>query len=390
MSAANPVHRGLTPSFVESASKTIGELYESPVNITLSGFGLLNDLEGSSTVAIQLSTERGYEGQTVVKELQLKTSGGFGEIIPPKLNNIMINDQDLQGFDPNVFEYNRIFYIDENVELNISASSDSSNVISYQQLNKTTYFIKVKGAGGEALYTLNIERKGAPQKLYTETFEQLFNDGGFMSKTFVGDNGIRWNLKTAKYSKHQRTGGGVFIQGGYIESEYIGTGISEFSVSLMNKYMDEGDSAVASLFINDKLLATNIDKSENEVYTFKVDSINIKEPFMLKLINDSNNIKSLVIDNISWVPYPRITTYIKQNYTNNTQIYPNPFVNELTFSSETIFKQIELFTISGKKLLSFVYQQKQSVHIDLNLPSGMYILRLIGNDVSETHKIFKI
>jgi len=69
VSASNPVHRGLTPSFVESTSKTIGELYETPVNITLKYFGLAGEVDDEITVAIQLPTDRGYEGKTVTEEL---------------------------------------------------------------------------------------------------------------------------------------------------------------------------------------------------------------------------------------------------------------------------------------------------------------------------------
>ncbi|MEO1451870.1 MAG: polysaccharide lyase family 8 super-sandwich domain-containing protein, partial [Bacteroidota bacterium] len=77
VSVANPVHRGLTPSFVESNSPTIGELYTDPVNVTLGNFGIAGETEGTYVVPVQLPVDRGYEGQTVTEVVQFKTDGGL-------------------------------------------------------------------------------------------------------------------------------------------------------------------------------------------------------------------------------------------------------------------------------------------------------------------------
>ncbi|MDC0584825.1 hypothetical protein OAO55_03745, partial [Bacteroidales bacterium] len=70
---------------------------------------------------------------------------------------------------------------------------------------------------------------------YKETFENLIDDGGIMTKTFTGDNTIEWTLLGAQYAADQGTGAGISIDTGLVISETITSGIKNLSVSLYNK-----------------------------------------------------------------------------------------------------------------------------------------------------------
>lgn len=58
-------------------------------------------------------------------------------------------------------------------------------------------------------------------------------------------------------------------------------------------------------------------------------------------------------------------------------IYPNPVSGELNVSSETEINNIELYTLTGKKILSLTSINNQTVKIDVTtVTSGIYVLKL--------------
>ena len=73
--------------------------------------------------------------------------------------------------------------------------------------------------------------------------------------------------------------------------------------------------------------------------------------------------------------------------------YPNPFNNEVTVSSENaddvIGKILKLYTITGKLIVSQKIQTQKSVLHLTNLPSGIYLLKIIGKDDSFVYKLVK-
>jgi uncharacterized protein YjdB len=343
VSAANPVHRGLTPEFVGSSSATIGELYETPINITLLGFSVDAATNDSSVVAIQLPVARAYEGQTISKKVELKDNGGFSKVVLPILDDIKINNKSLKEFSSSVFFYEVSAYIDDSMDFEVTASTWAANTIEYLNEHSNTVQIKVTGENGFSIYTVSISKKGSFQDRYTETFENLENTGGFMTTQFIGEYGITWNLNAAKYATYQGTGGSVYIRGGHVESFPIGTGIGNFSVTLMNKWNDEEEPVVTNLFINDTKVASLTNYSKDTVYTFLVDSINIAGDFILKLTNSSPNNKTLVIDNISWTPHGDSTGTIPEQEAVN--------VNSISLDKSTV----QLYTGNSSFLYATIF-----------------------------------
>lgn len=393
ISAANPVHQGLRPSFVESASKTIGELYESPVNIELSGFEIQNLTDKKYLLQMQLPSERGYEGQTVTQKIQLKANSENSNHVYPFLNGIMANDSALANFSPTRFAYKIL--AGEKDDLLIQGTSNPLNQIQYIPIGRDTLQIKVTKDDVSISYSVIVvrEKNGAIQPEicdeYTETFTLLENTGDFMSKSFVGDNNIGWTINSAKYDNSQGTGGGVYIRSGFVESQKMNTGISEFSVTLLNKWNDSGKTVKATLLINDREIAINENNSNGKVYTFSVQNINISGEVQIKIKNTSGETTSLAIDNISWKPYLNPVSHASSSQNEQIKVYPNPFSDQITVLTNSLYNKLELFNLSGNKIMEMSDCSSNTIKIDPLLPEGLYFLKVSTNDYSTTHKIIK-
>ena len=91
----------------------------------------------------------------------------------------------------------------------------------------------------------------------------------------------------------------------------------------MNKWNDLEEAVRTTLYINEQEIATHENSSNDMVYTFEVDNINIEGAISIKLKNTSESTKTLVIDNISWIPYFPVTA-VDNPLEMDTKIYPNP------------------------------------------------------------------
>lgn len=71
------------------------------------------------------------------------------------------------------------------------------------------------------------------------------------------------------------------------------------------------------------------------------------------------------------------------------EYYPNPVENHLFISGKTPLESFKLYSMSGKKLLSKIFHQKE-VKIDLvKFPPGVYFMEVLTNDKKEFIKIIK-
>ncbi len=295
VSLANPVHCGLTPSFVSSASPTIGTLYTDPVIVTLSGFGIQGEQNGEIIVPISLSTERGYEGETASVQLDHLPEGGFGNDGPPILDNIKVDGVYIGDFSATKTDYNVMLNANEAVVEGIAGAGIQVDV-NKSITENNTYLLLTSNAYGEITYKVKVET----MRSYTETFTNLVNTGSWINETYVGDNGIVWEVQSVKYTADQGTGAGVYTRSGHVTSELLSGGISKFSVSLYNKWNDAGDTVKVGVYINDILIGTSANNSQNEVYIFYLNDINIVGDFVISVRNISDVTTTVVIDNISW------------------------------------------------------------------------------------------
>ncbi len=76
-------------------------------------------------------------------------------------------------------------------------------------------------------------------------------------------------------------------------------------------------------------------------------------------------------------------------YSQNIEIYPNPFEDVLNIKSEKVIKSVEVVSILGELVISKSTNEK-SLSMDMSqLESGSYIISLSGDDYQVTHKLIK-
>jgi hypothetical protein len=70
----------------------------------------------------------------------------------------------------------------------------------------------------------------------------------------------------------------------------------------------------------------------------------------------------------------------------HVKIYPNPADNRVYIKGILSDVEIEMLSVEGRKLLSFKLSSDSS-YIDLNLPSGIYLMQIISEGKSSIQKI---
>jgi hypothetical protein len=68
------------------------------------------------------------------------------------------------------------------------------------------------------------------------------------------------------------------------------------------------------------------------------------------------------------------------------QVYPNPTDNRVYVKGILSDAEMDLFSVEGRKISSFKLSSDSS-YIDLNLPSGMYLMQIISEGKSSVQKI---
>ncbi|MCH1484626.1 MAG: immune inhibitor A, partial [Flavobacteriaceae bacterium] len=77
-----------------------------------------------------------------------------------------------------------------------------------------------------------------------------------------------------------------------------------------------------------------------------------------------------------------------ENTLNKAKIYPIPSNNMIYISSEEEIKEIKVFDVLGKEIMSFNQNNIENFSIE-NLKSGVYIIKLFSLEGTENHRIIK-
>ncbi|MEO1259348.1 MAG: T9SS type A sorting domain-containing protein [Bacteroidota bacterium] len=75
----------------------------------------------------------------------------------------------------------------------------------------------------------------------------------------------------------------------------------------------------------------------------------------------------------------------------SVSVYPNPATNFISINKDENIKSITVFNLVGRKMKTFKDIQKDEHYDVSNLPKGMYLVRVTGNDnkVITTQRISK-
>jgi murein tripeptide amidase MpaA len=77
-----------------------------------------------------------------------------------------------------------------------------------------------------------------------------------------------------------------------------------------------------------------------------------------------------------------------ENTLNKAKIYPIPADNMIYISSEEEIKEIKVFDVLGKEIMSLIQNNIENFSIK-NLKSGVYIIKLFSSEGTENHRIIK-
>ncbi len=107
----------------------------------------------------------------------------------------------------------------------------------------------------------------------------------------------------------------------------------------------------------------------------------------LVISSDPAGTSTIFIDNVYFATEPSLA--IDTKLTMITSVYPNPSTSTWNFSAEQPIDHIEIFDITGKKVLSTQLGDKQFTISGSHLRSGVYFAKLKSNQSFQTIKLIK-
>ena len=59
------------------------------------------------------------------------------------------------------------------------------------------------------------------------------------------------------------------------------------------------------------------------------------------------------------------------------QVFPNPAVDYIQFTDNSMIQRISLFNLAGREIKSFEYRSEEKYYVG-DLPKGMYLVQFVG------------
>jgi hypothetical protein len=229
----------------------------------------------------------------------------------------------------------------------------------------------------------------------SESFANSNATTSYDDNNFVGDGGVTWSYVQSRNANNDANASGISMPALMlrrasddckITSSTISGGIGEFTMKLYKGFTGGGDRQV-ELFINgeSKGTSTAFDNFDEQVFT--VSGIDVSGDIVIEVRNITA--KQVIIDDLTWTAFEGATASLKNNVIKGFETYPNPVTNkEFTISSSSnSVKEIAIFNVIGKKVLTTRFSGFKST-IDVSvIGSGIYILKVMEAGKVSTKKL---
>ncbi len=294
----------------------------------------LNGTTGQRTATINVTAENGTT---------VKTYSVIFNLLPPSndatLSNIQVNQQNIQGFNPNTLNYvNYVAFSEIQVPIVTSTANNPNATI---QINSA---ISLDGTPEERTTTINVTAEDATTTLtYKVIFNRLpaSNNANLSNLTVNGQTIQGFHYSSINYSMELPNGSSVPQVVGTPEHEYA-------QITVVN--------------------ATNLNgTTEERTTTVKVTA---EDGESIKTYSILFNLKPVVTENID---------------KNDIKLYPNPAVSELYIKTSNIDIDngsiIQIFSMSGKliKTKATVYKELMRIPVS-HLSPGVYFILIKNKD----------
>ena len=84
-------------------------------------------------------------------------------------------------------------------------------------------------------------------------------------------------------------------------------------------------------------------------------------------------------------------TYVSNNPESTFRIFPNPVRDKINIMADEIIDRVEVFTLSGMKILekAGIYNSRLVLDVN-NIPQGLLILKIHNGEREQTRKVTKL
>lgn len=276
----------------------------------------------------------------------------------------------------------------------INLYNSSSNSYNVTGLNNTTNYcftiVAKDPAGNESAQSIQdcemTLMAGASGSTCTmEDFENIASSqSNYDTRTWMDDNNLTWTATDAR-TDQSITGKSITVRNGTLTTPTINGGIGDLTVT--TKRVFGGSTGTFNVLINGNAtpVGTIPYGNEDEVITTTISNINLEGNITI-VFDKTGETNRVVVDDLTWTCYSTLSSK-EFILLDNIKIHPNPLKNGLLTIKVKENIDIEIYDLTGKKLLSKIINNKTGAINLSSFKSGIYLIKLIKDNNYITRKL---
>ncbi len=273
---------------------------------------------------------------------------------------------------------------------NATVATNSGTAISLAPSTTYSFTVLARDAAGNSSAQSNAVNGtttagGGGGTCATETFTNIptTSSSSYQTRTWTGDDGGTWTATDAR-TDQTITGAAITVRNGTLTSPSIAGGIGSLTVTTQRVF--GGGSGTFTLRVNGAAVG-NIPYSDVE-QTTTVDNIDVAGSVTISFTDKAATGDRVIIDDLTWTCFEVLS--IDENSLSASSVYPNPSQDgnfNLQVPSGVNVKQIEVYTITGKRIVNKTPSNGQTLIRIQNIPQGIYLMKVIAEGQSITKKL---